>query len=322
MRVLITGTSGQIGWELARAFPAGWSVIPITRAEIDLAHPETIAPAIRRHLPDVIVNAAAYTAVDRAEIEPELAHRVNAESVGVLAHEAKSCGAAIVHFSTDYVFDGTGRTPYTPDDQPNPQSVYGHSKLAGERALLESGASHLILRAAWVYALRGRNFLLAILRQAALKPELRVVNDQVGAPTWARCVAQASSEIITRHLAGGERNRNFAGREGIYHLTCGGATTWFDFARAIFDEAQIPAPKLQPITTLDYAARAHRPAYSVLDCTRTKSVFGVVLPDWRDALRRAASDRAALADAIAHAQRREPESRTHEHAQSAAKTRK
>jgi dTDP-4-dehydrorhamnose reductase len=244
--------------------------------------------------PDVIINAAGYTAVDRAESEPDLAHRINAESVAVLAEAAAKCGAAVVHFSTDYIFDGTKRTPYVPEDVPNPQSVYAASKLAGERAVLESGAAAIILRTCWVYGMRGRNFVLAILKQAQLKSELRVVNDQVGVPTWSRAVAGATAEIVTRHVAGSVGNRSFASKEGVYHLACAGHTTWFDFSRAVFEEARMPAPTITPVSTAEYAAKAARPAYSVLDCSRTTEVFGVTMPAWREALRDALRDRNSM----------------------------
>jgi dTDP-4-dehydrorhamnose reductase len=297
MRAMILGCNGQVGWELARTFPPDWTILPIDRTQLDLAHPGSVGEAVRVRRPDVIINAAAYTAVDRAESEPDLAHRINAESVAVLADEARKLGAAIVHFSTDYVFAGTGDRPYRPDDPPDPQSVYGRTKLAGERAVVNSGAAFLILRTCWVYALRGRNFLLAMLKQAQTKPEVRVVNDQTGSPTWARVLAQATAHIVTGNLAGDARQRHFCGREGVYHLACGGSTTWFEFARAIFSEARLPngGPRVIPVSSAEFAAKARRPAYSTLDCTRTTEVFGVHMPDWRAALQQAIADRNALA---------------------------
>lgn len=319
MNVLITGSNGQIGWELARCAPPDWTVHALDRTRLDLAQPESIPPALRALRPELIINAAAYTAVDRAEDEPDLAQRINAEAVGVVAREARALGAAMVHFSTDYIFDGAKSTPYTPNDRPNPQSAYARSKLAGEQALVDSGASHLIIRTEWVYSLRGNNFLLAILRQAVSKPELRIVNDQIGSPTWARSIAQTSLEMIRKSTGGVAGARHFSGHEGLYHATCSGQTTWFDFARAIIEEARLAnAPRLQPITTGQYAARAKRPAYSVLDCSSTQRAFGITMPSWREALQQALSDRAALADALARGQQ---ESARHEHPQSAAKTR-
>ncbi len=296
MRALITGCNGQLGWELTRAFPSTWTVLATDRAQLDLARPDTLAAAVRHLHPDVILNAAAHTAVDRAEAEPDLVQRINAESVGVLADEAKRTGVAIVHFSTDYIFAGTSTTPYQPDDAPDPKSVYGRSKLDGERAVINSGANYLMFRTCWVYALRGRNFLLAMLKQAETKSEVRVVNDQTGSPTWARVIARGTADIVTTHLAGAKNARHFQGREGVYHLACGGATTWFDFASAIYQEARLAGggPRLVPVSSAEFAARAKRPTYSVLDCSKTASTFGITIPDWRSALHEAMSDQSAL----------------------------
>lgn len=284
IKTLITGPDGQIGSEMIGAFPQHWEAVPLTIQALDF----TDAAAVRRHLRDIqpglIINAAGYTAVDRAETEPELARAVNATAVGILGEEARRLNAPILHFSTDYVFDGTKTTPYTPDDQPNPQSVYARSKFEGERALIASGASHLIIRTAWIYGLHGRNFLRAVLEQAAVKSELKIVNDQVGCPTPSRLVARAAAEIVVRALTGdarGGQGWSFGDRAGIYHLCCGGSTSWFDFARRIFELADVhPKPRLVPITTEAYGARAARPKYSVMDCSRTREVFGVALPDW------------------------------------------
>jgi dTDP-4-dehydrorhamnose reductase len=267
-------------------------VLPTDRARINLAQPDTIGGVVRDLAPDVIINAAAHTAVDRAESEAELAFRINAESVGVLAEEARRIGAVIVHFSTDYIFDGRATRPYRPDDPPSPQSVYGRSKLAGEVAVVNSGAKFLILRTCWVYALRGRNFLLAMLAQAQVRPEVRVVNDQTGSPTWARTIARSTASILASSLGGSARSRHFQGLEGIYHVACAGTATWFDFAKAIYAEARLPdgGPRVIPVSSVEFAAKAQRPAYSVLDCSKTIAAFGVALPDWRSALREAMSD--------------------------------
>ena len=285
MKTILTGPTGQVGHELLACWPPDQEIIPLGSGEMDLANADSIRSAIRRIKPDLIVNAAAYTAVDRAEDEPELAHAINGAAVGIIGEEAQRIGAAVVHYSTDYVFDGVKTTPYAIDDRPNPQSVYGRSKLEGELALAASGAAHLTIRTSWIYGLRGRNFLLAILRQAALKPELKIVADQIGSPTWCRVVARTSVEMIFGSLGGNPGARNFSNREGLYHLTCGGATNWFEFASRILEVAALQnPPKLTPISTIEYGARATRPLYSVLDCSRTVKTFGVLIVDWASAL--------------------------------------
>jgi dTDP-4-dehydrorhamnose reductase len=295
MKILITGSDGQIGWELLRAFPPEFEVLGTSRAEMDIALPSSIRACIARTRPDLIINAAAYTAVDRAEVEPALAHAINATAVGVLGEEARSVGAAVIHFSTDYIFDGTKRTPYLPTDQPNPQSVYGATKLEGEQLLRASGASHLILRTCWVYGTRGRNFLMAILRQASLQSHLRVVDDQTGCPTWSRMAARVTAAIVRQGLGGERGHRQFNGREGVYHLASRGQTTWFNFARAILERSPVdPAPTLTPVSTVEYGARAARPAYSVLDCANTENTFRVLMDHWEDSLQTALQDTAAL----------------------------
>jgi len=285
MKVLITGPDGQIGWELLRALPPDLHTVPLSIAELDLTNPPAIRDQLRQHKPNLIINAAGYTAVDRAEVEPGLTHAVNATAVGILGEEAKRLGAAVVHLSTDYIFDGSKRTPYTSDDLPNPLSVYGQSKLDGEIALVSSGASHLIIRTSWVYGLRGRNFLLAMLQQAAVKPELRVVNDQTGCPTSAPAIAHATTKLIFRTLHDGPSGCSFGNHGGIYHLACGGFTTWYDFARRIFELADIASPPLlRAITSAEYGAPAKRPQYSVLDCAKARERFNVVMPHWEIAL--------------------------------------
>lgn len=259
-----------------------------------MTRPDSIRPVVRRVQPTCIINATGYTAVDRAEQEPDLAQLINAEAVGVLAREASACGAAIVHYSTDYIFNGRKTAVYGPEDSPDPQSVYGRTKLEGERLVRDSGASFVILRTQWVYALRGRNFVLAILKQAGVKPELRVVNDQIGSPTWARSIARATVAIVTRGIAG---------REGVYHIACAGSTTWFDFARAVYQEAaaRVPSlvvPRILPVSTEEYGAKANRPAHAVLDCASTDATFGVIMPPWREALREAMDDQGSLHSAL------------------------
>ena len=300
MRIAITGSEGQIGWELVRALQPIATVSGLTSGDVDL----TDSPELRRRLrdinPDLIINAAGYTAVDRAELEPQIATAVNATAVGVIGDEARRLGAAVVHFSTDYVFDGRKASPYSPSDAPNPLSTYAKSKLAGEQALRDSGAAHLIFRTSWIYAARGRNFLLAMLQQAASKPELRIVNDQIGSPTWCRPLARAVGDIVMKSIEGAPGNRSFGGLEGTYHLCAGGSTTWFDFAQRIFQIADVrPLPKLVPITSHEYDARARRPTYSVLDCSKTTETFGVLMDDWDAALQELfRSERQALNAAV------------------------
>jgi dTDP-4-dehydrorhamnose reductase len=295
MKTLLTGPDGQIGHELLATMPQIYAsqVVTLSIDQLDFADSAGIRRWVQQIKPNLIINAAGYTAVDRAESEPEVAMAINATAVGVLGEEAAKLGAAVVHFSTDYVFDGRKTTPYTPDDPPNPLSAYARSKLEGEIALIKSGAAHLIIRTEWIYGLRGRNFLLAMLENAA-KPELRIVADQIGCPTWCRAVAQATFEIINKSVTfdPSSKSWSFGGREGIYHLCSSGSTSWFDFARCIFDLAAIgPRPALVPITTEQYGAKAQRPKYSVMDCSRTTETFGVSMADWNVALREALAER-------------------------------
>jgi dTDP-4-dehydrorhamnose reductase len=247
MKTLLTGPDGQIGAEILSAWPRerGFGrqpceIIPLSIEQCDFTNVAALRRFVREIKPNLIINASGYTAVDRAESEPDLARAINATAVGVLGEEARRLGAAVVHFSTDYVFDGRKRTPYTPEDKPNPQGVYAQSKREGEVALIESGAPYIIIRTAWIYGLRGRNFLLAILRQAAQKPELKIVNDQTGCPTWSRSVARGTIEMVSHAMEEKTGSCSFGGREGVYHLCAGGSTTWFDFARRIFQLADIP----------------------------------------------------------------------------------
>ena len=291
------------------------AVIPATRTgtleggtrcdPIDLADFNALTRALDRIAPDVIINAAAYTAVDRAEDEPELAQRINGDALGVLGAWAKQSGARVVHYSTDYVFDGSATRPYREDDATHPVSVYGRSKLAGEIALRDSGARHLIFRTAWVYAARGQNFLRTMLGLGTERDELRVVDDQIGAPTPARLIAEVTAQAIARWSTppstgrGGAdanareaRTRSGGGvpaPDGTYHLVASGQTSWCGFARAIFERAQRAglierAPVVHAIGTADYPTKAKRPAFSVLDTTKLHDAFGIDLPDWQVAL--------------------------------------
>lgn len=275
MKILLTGKDGMVGWELARALPALGEVAAFSRAELDLANPDQIVDRIRAVKPDVIVNAAAYTAVDKAETDREQAMLVNAAGPGFLAAEAQARGALLVHYSTDYVFDGTKTSPYDETDPTNPLSVYGRSKLAGEQAIQAVGGRHLIFRTSWVYANRGRNFLLTMLKLGREKPALRVVDDQRGAPTWARDIAAATVAVL--------KHRN--PESGVYHMTAGGETTWCGFAREIFRLGGIATP-VEPITTAEYPTPARRPANSVLSSGKLARAFGLALPEWRTSLER------------------------------------
>jgi len=285
-RILLLGGDGQLAWELRRSLATLGEVIAVGRQttpyRLDLTRSADILPLLETVRPDWIVNAAAYTAVDRAETEPELAQAVNGEAPGALAEAAARIGAQLVHYSTDYVFDGNAHRPYREDDVPNPQGIYGASKLAGERAIAESGCDWLILRTAWVYGTRGSNFLRSIRRLARERAALRVVADQIGAPTWSRQIAEASAQILAR--LGGERAA-WHRTCGIYHLSAAGETSWHAFADHIVAHQRhretIPCAAVEAITTADYPTAAKRPSYSVLDNAKLAATFGVRLPDWR-----------------------------------------
>ncbi len=289
MRILLTGKNGQVGYELQRMLAPLGEVVALGREELDLADGSAVREAVLRTKPALVVNAAAYTAVDQAESEPELARRINTDAPAALAEAAEVINATVIHYSTDYVFDGAKAEPYREEDQPNPLGVYGATKLAGERAVAASGVPHVILRTSWVYATRGRNFLLTILRLAAEREQLRIVNDQTGAPTWAGAIAEATAQIIAGFgRAHGELN-------GVYHLTASGQTTWYEFAREILESpaARILQPRpfivrdVVPIRTEEYPTPARRPPYSVLSNEKLRRVFGIALPDWHNQLTRA-----------------------------------
>ena len=281
MKILLTGASGQVGYELERCLQGLGQLVTVDRAQMDLADLDQVRAVVRAVQPGLIVNPAAYTAVDKAESEPELAWRINAEAPEVMAQEARILGAAMIHYSTDYVFDGQKTGPYTEEDAPAPLNSYGRSKLAGEQALAKAGIPHLILRTSWVYSLRGNNFLKTMLRLARERGHLRVVADQHGSPTWSRTVAQTTSHILAQARAGGPEW--WAQNTGIYHLANGGETTWYGFARAIMDEAGIEC-RIDPIRTEEYPTAASRPPNSLLDCSSLTSRF-CSLPEWRMALR-------------------------------------
>lgn len=280
MRVLLTGTNGQVGYELARSLAAAHDLVALDRAALDLSDLEAIGPALERARPEVIVNAAAYTAVDRAENEREAAFRINAQALEAIGKAAAACGALVIHYSTDYVFDGAKRAPYIEEDAPGPLNVYGESKLAGERALAAAGCRHLILRTSWVYESRGRNFLRTILRLAGEKNELRVVGDQIGSPTAARDLAGATARLLV-----GE-----ASPEGIYHLSAAGQASWFDFAREILAHTGKRHVRVVAIPSSEYPTAARRPRNSVLSSEKIRSACGIELPEWREALARVCRD--------------------------------
>jgi dTDP-4-dehydrorhamnose reductase len=299
--ILLIGTNGQVGRELNRTLPRIGDVTPLDRQRLDLTRPDEIRRAIRTFHPAVIVNAAAYTAVDKAESEESVARAINAEAPAVMAEEAEKIGASLIHFSTDYVFDGLKTSPYDEDDPANPQSVYGRTKLEGELAIQASDAAHLIFRTAWVYATEGRNFLLTLLRLATQREELRIVRDQIGAPTLNSELARATTNILAQ-ICGTEGSPfSLPDVSGIYHMTAGGETSWHGFADAILEEsAEIPvtcpwfaaatgrlpliARRVIPIATNEYPTPARRPAYSVLSNARLNRAFSLQLPDWRKQL--------------------------------------
>jgi len=280
MKVLLTGGTGQVGYELARSLQGVGEVVAVDRGEMDLSNLDQVREVIRRVQPKLIVNPAAYTAVDKAESEPELAFRINAEAPGVMAEEAKALGAALVHYSTDYVFDGSQATPRVEDDPLGPLNVYGASKLAGEQAIAAAGIPHLIFRTSWVYGMRGKNFLLTMLRLAKERDELRVVADQHGAPTWSRTIADTTAQVLSQAHAGGREW--WVQNSGIYHLSAQGQTTWHEFTEAIVAEAGLSC-KVLPITSAEYPTPAQRPQYSVMSSERLMARF-CRLPDWKEAL--------------------------------------
>jgi dTDP-4-dehydrorhamnose reductase len=300
-KILLTGKNGQIGHELSRLLPQLGEVIAVDFDELDLLKPDEIRRAIQNVRPNLFVNAAAYTAVDQAETDRAIALALNADTPAVIAEEAKKIGAALVHFSTDYVYDGSKGTPYDEDDPRNPLSHYGKTKLAGDLAIQNSGVPHLILRTAWVYGTRGKNFLLTILRLATQREELRIVSDQVGAPTWSREIAAASTRILRQIYCGESPIDSLTRLGGIYHLTAAGQTNWSEFAQAILDLAHqtstraswfsaatedrpIIARRIIPIPTAEYPTAARRPAYSVLSNSRCQRTFGFAVPDWKSQL--------------------------------------
>ena len=281
LKILISGKTGQVAVELQKHLAGLGELIVLGRDVLDLSQPDQIRAQVRAHKPDLLIIAAAHTAVDQAENEPELAFAINAIAPGVFAEEAAAQGIPLIHYSTDYVFDGRKPAPYTEDDATNPLGVYGKSKLAGELAIAASGAQHLILRTSWVYSTHGKNFLLTMQRLLQERSELRVVADQIGAPTWAGTIAQSTRALIERWQSGD------AAAWGTYHLTASGETSWFGFTQAIAGHltAQGKAcATLEPIPASAYPTPAARPQNSRLDCSKLAREWGVTQPDWEAAL--------------------------------------
>ncbi|MDR6503897.1 dTDP-4-dehydrorhamnose reductase [Burkholderia ambifaria] len=283
--ILVTGVNGQVGFELLRSLQGLGRVVACDRSMLDLSDLERVRGVVRELKPSIIVNPAAYTAVDKAETDVDAARRLNAEVPRVFAEEAARSGAALVHYSTDYVFDGTKEGAYVETDATNPQNVYGLTKLEGEQAIAATGCAHLILRTSWVYGRRGKNFLLTMLKLGSERPELRVVADQIGAPTWSKTIATATSHIVAQALAA-DGSDWWARHSGVYHFTSAGATSWHGFAEAIFANAMGErAPKVVPIPASDYPVPAKRPSNSRLSHDKLTEAFGLRLPDWAGALK-------------------------------------
>lgn len=282
--ILVTGVNGQVGFELLRSLQGLGRVVACDRSMLDLSDLDRVRSVVRELKPSIIVNPAAYTAVDKAETDVDAARRLNAEVPRAFAEEAARLGAALVHYSTDYVFDGTKEGAYVETDATNPQNVYGLTKLEGEQAIAATGCAHLILRTSWVYGRRGKNFLLTMLKLGSERPELRVVADQVGAPTWSKTIATATAHIVAQALAADDADW-WAQRSGVYHFTSAGATSWHGFAEAIFAQAMGErAPRVLPIPASDYPVPAKRPSNSRLSHDKLTEAFGLRLPDWADAL--------------------------------------
>jgi len=287
IKILLTGRSGQIGWELQRTLTPLGKLTVLSHQEMNLADPEDIRRVMREHRPDVVVNAAAYTEVEKAEEEPTLAMAVNGTAPGILAEEAKQSGALLVHYSTDYVFDGEKGSPYVETDIPHPLNVYGESKLAGEVAIQQAAEAYLILRTSWVYSLRLQSgFVKKVLSWARQNETLRVVQDQTGCPTWARMLAETTALLIAK--SGDRPVDYFKLNHGIYHVAGKGSASRYEWAQAILandsqrNEHRIS--RLEPAQSAEFPAAAARPEYSVLDCTQFENTFGLCIPNWKESL--------------------------------------
>lgn len=287
IKILLTGKEGQVGWELQRTLAPLGEVVAVGRSEMNLADPDSVRKTIWEVRPALIVNSAAYTAVDKAESEPEVAMAINGVAPGIMAEEAKRLKASLIHYSTDYVFDGTQERPYAEDDTPNPLNVYGRTKLSGERALQAAGIPHVILRTSWVYGARGRNFLLTMLRLAREKKELKIVADQIGAPTWSRSLAEVTSQLVAQVFSP-SRQVAMSDISGIYHAVSSGAVSWHGFAVKILEtvSGRVPhaTPELIPIPTTGYRTPAVRPLNSRLSSEKLRLASGLMIPAWEESL--------------------------------------
>lgn len=284
-RILLLGKHGQLGWELRRTLAPLGPLTAIDREEVDLSQPEQLRQVLADLRPQVIVNASAYTDVDGAESRPQLAMSVNRDTPAILAEESRRLHIPLIHYSTDFVFDGALGRAYTETDAPNPLNTYGQSKLAGERAIQETGCTHLVFRTSWVYSLRGNGFVSKVLRWAREQEILRVVDDQIGSPTWARMLAELTSLVLMQAQTRGPGW--LAEHSGLYHLAGSGAASRLEWAQAILESAgppQQPRARLEPAKTADFPAPAVRPAYSALDCRKFEQTFGLVIPPWRESL--------------------------------------
>ena len=288
-RILLIGKIGQVGWELRRTLAPLGEIVCVDYPEIDLASGDSIRRWVRETKPGVVINAAAYTAVDKAESEGDLAVKINGTAPGIMAEEAKRVGALMVHYSTDYVFDGAKPEPYVETDQPNPLGAYGRSKLAGDEAVRAAGGPHLIFRLCWVYGARGHNFMLTIMRLAREREKLRVVNDQTGCPTWSRMIAETTALALNQVVVAGDGGKF----SGTYHLAASGETTWHAFAQAIVNLMPPEGRKCSQIDAIpssEYPTPAKRPTHSALSCTKLKRVFGLQLPAWDESLKQVLAD--------------------------------
>jgi dTDP-4-dehydrorhamnose reductase len=283
-RILLVGKIGQVGWELRRTLAPMARVTCVDFPEIDLTSDDSIRRWVRETRPNIVINAAAYTAVDKAESEPDKAMKINGVAPGILAEEAKKLGALLVHYSTDYVFDGAKTQPYVETDAPNPLGAYGQTKLAGDEAVRAIGGAHLIFRLCWVYGARGQNFMLTMMRLAREREKLRVVGDQVGCPTWSRMIAETTTLALKQAAAAGDLDAF----TGTYHLAASGITSWHGFADAIVKLMPVEGRKcvqVEAISTADYPTPTKRPAYSVLTCDKLERTFGLRLPHWEESLK-------------------------------------